>query len=318
MRNRVVLLALTSAVLITMKSGALFAQDSQTGHGKPEPPMAAVHWARGERPEAPGNSGDAPGKIGRPGSGPNLLYHNGPIMQTAAVTPIFWGSRWSDPAFAGDKVTGLETFYSGLGNSDFAATSDEFYQTGLVYKQVTSSITTSTSMFDLATAASNGNNTSPILAEVCKVISSPVANGYYPVYVDLPRGSAGFCAWHSYGSCGGVVVQFAFFFDLEGDIGCDPNEQTGQHSEGLAALANVSAHEISEARTDPLLNAWYDKSGDENADKCSWSFGTPYVTLSNGSQWTLQGNWSNKAYNAGTGYANRSGQKGCLDGGNYK
>ena len=46
--------------------------------------------------------------------------------------------------------------------------------------------------------------TSAILAEVCKVITNPVANGYYPVYVDSPRGHAGYCAWHSYGTCNGV------------------------------------------------------------------------------------------------------------------
>ena len=25
--------------------------------------------------------------------------------------------------------------------------------------------------------------------------------------------------------------------------------------------------------TDPQLNAWYDQQGDENADKCAWTFG---------------------------------------------
>ena len=44
-------------------------------------------------------------------------------------------------------------------------------------------------------------------------------------------------------------------------------------------------------------------------------FGGPLITLSNGSQWKVQGEWSNNAYNAGTGYPNRSGQNGCLGGG---
>jgi len=33
-----------------------------------------------------------------------------------------------------------------------------------------------------------------------------------------------------------------------------------------------------------------------------------------GTQWKIQGEWSNNAYNTGTGYPNSSGQKGCLDG----
>ena len=165
--------------------------------------------------------------------------------------------------------------------------------------------------------ATGGSNTSAILAEVCKVITSPdrSGNGYYAVYTDVKRGNAGYCAWHSAGSCGGVPVQFAFFFNLDGDAGCDPADTSGLHSQGLAALANVTAHELSEARSDPASpGAWYDSSGSENGDKCAWTFGAPLVTFSDGNQWKLQGEWSNAAFTAGTGYPNSSGQKGCLSG----
>jgi hypothetical protein len=112
-----------------------------------------------------------------------------------------------------------------------------------------------------------------------------------------------------------VAVQFAFFFNLDGDPGCDPGDTTTGHSQGLAALANVSAHELSEARTDPASpGAWYDSSGAENGDKCAWKFNVPSVTFSNRTKWKVQGEWSNAAYDAGTGYPNSSGQNGCLDG----
>ncbi len=113
----------------------------------------------------------------------------------------------------------------------------------------------------------------------------------------------------------GVRVQFAFFFKLDGDAGCDPADAITGHSQGLAAIANVSAHELSEAVTDPASpGAWYDGSGSENGDKCAWTFNVPSVTFSNRSVWKVQGEWSNAAYTAGTGYANLSGQKGCIDG----
>jgi hypothetical protein len=87
----------------------------------------------------------------------------------------------------------------------------------------------------------------------------------------------------------------------------------------LAALANVSGHELSEALTDPRLNAWYDASGAENSDKCAWAFGPTLLTFSNQSKWKIQGNWSNAAFNStNRGYPNRDGQKGCLDGGSFK
>src|SRR5207249_8143507 len=140
-----------------------------------------------------------------------------------------------------------------------------------------------------ATPKNVGSRTSTILTEVCGVLQAsgqtPVANGYYPVYVDAPRGHAGYCAWHSAGSCGGVPVQFAFFFNLDGDSGCDPQDSISSQSQGLAALANVTGHELSEARNDPRLDAWYDSSGAENADKCSWTFGGPSVAFSNGTNW---------------------------------
>ena len=66
-------------------------------------------------------------------------------------------------------------------------------------------------------------------------------------------------------------------------------------------MVSVIAHELEETATDPDLNAWYDSSGAENADKCAWTFGTTY-TVSNGSlanmnlgtrDYLVQQNWVN-------------------------
>jgi len=237
-----------------------------------------------------------------------MTYHGGKIMRTATTQAIFWGPSWSSP---GDKINGIDLFYAGHGGSNYSKTSDEY--TDSSGHQVGATTTNLLPLVDPSTA-SGGNNTSVILAEVAKEIGTPDPNGYYAVYTDVPRGNAGYCAWHSSGAVRGVTVQFAFFFNLDGDAGCDPADTSGLHSQGLAALANVSAHELSEARSDPGLNAWYDNQGAENGDKCAWTFNVPLVPFSNGSSWKVQGEWSNAAYNAGTGYANNSGQKGCLDG----
>ena len=147
-------------------------------------------------------------------------------------------------------------------------------------------------------------------------VVDPSGNGYYPVYTDLPRGNAGYCAYHSAGTCGGKALQFAFFWKLDGDPGCDPADTVNGHSQGLAAIANVSGHELSEAR---------DRSGEprapgttrpatRTATSAHGRSAGPPSTFSNGSKWKIQGEWSNRAYNAGTGYPNSSGQKGCLGG----
>ena len=294
--------------LLTVGSIASYAQDAKQGHGAPEPPMAGIQWAKGaaKPPQA------------RPGSSPNLIYHNGPVQHGITVTPIFWGTSWtaSDP-----EVQGMNQFYVGVGGSSYANTNTEY--TDSTGQHTSSGVSYNSNSFLIDPSDSsrvNGQNTSPILSEVCSMISNPQPNGYYPVYVDHGRGHAQFCAWHSAGTCGNTTVTFAFFFKDDGDPGCDPGDDgsvTG-HSQGVAALGNVSGHELSEQLTDPQLNAWYDSGGAENADKCAWTFGTPALKFTNNTYWMIQGNWSNNAYNTSTGYPNSSGQQGCIDGGNYK
>jgi hypothetical protein len=268
--------------------------------------MLGIHWARGFNPFARVN--EARRLLRR---NVNMTYHGGPIMTSVSAQAIFWGPSWSNSSFVGDKISGLDAWHVGFSNSNYAKTSDEYTGTN---GQVGPALTYHGHSIDTTTAA-NGSSTAAILAEVCKVVASPVSNGYYPVYVDKKRGTAGYCAYHSAGTCKGVTVQFAFFFNDDGDAGCDPGDTSGLHSQGLAALANVSGHELSEARTDPANpGAWYDRSGQENGDKCAWTFNVPLVTFSDGNRWKIQGEWSNAAYNAGTGYPNSSGQRGCLDG----
>jgi hypothetical protein len=272
-----------------------------------EPPMRGIHWTR----EFEGGMVHA----GRKLKNPNMIYHGGKILTTTTTQAIFWGTSW--PSNTSDKISGIDSFYTGFSNSHYAVTSDEYTDTISGGHQVGASTTYNGHIVD-STAASGGASTRAILAEVCKVITNLDlrGNGYYPVYVDLPRPiNVGYCAYHSAGTCGGVPVQFAFFWNLDGDAGCDPQDASGLHSQGLAALANVSAHEISEARTDPASpGAWYDETGAENGDKCNFTFGAPLVTFPDGVQWKLQGEWSNAAFLAGTGYPNASGQKGCLSG----
>ena len=257
----------------------------------------------------------------RPGGGsnPNLLPHNGPVMSDgAAVTTIFWGTKWGNTTFAADKVTGLETFYRGLDRSPYMGTNTEYADPSAHH--VSSVVSYDGFIGDTSAAPSRAPSTGDILGEVQRKISNPVANGYYPVYVDTPRRNTGYCAWHSSGLVKGVTVQFAFFFNLDGDAGCDPNAPTSPsgHSQGLSALANVSGHELSEAATDPHLNAWYDSQGNENADKCAWTFGGSLVQLGGtdaAHSWKIQGNWSNAAYTANSGYVyGTSKVRGCIDG----
>ncbi len=279
-------------------------------------PTAAADGARGVGPRLVAGEahGQVPPRAAVKGARrtANMTYHRGVIMPTANAKAIFWGTSWASDT--SDKRTGIDSWYSGFGGSNYAATPSEYTDSSGAH--VGTSVTYQGHVIDTS-PASGGGNTKAILAAVARNITSPdpSGNGYYPVYTDLPRGSAGYCAWHSAGTVNGIRVQFAFFWKLDGDSGCDPQDTSGLHSQGLSAIANVSGHELSEAMSDPASpGAWYDSSGAENGDKCNFTFGAPLVTFSNGSQWKIQGEWSNAAYTAGTGYPNSSGQKGCLSG----
>jgi hypothetical protein len=249
------------------------------------------------------------GFAGKPVRSVNLTYHGGPVLTASKAEAVFWGSPWGTTSFAGDKITGLDNFFSHFGGSNFAGTNTE-------YSGITKSMAYLGHVFDASAPPTKALTVSQAVAEACKVTNNaPDPVGVYFIYTSTGAGHVNYCAWHSWGNCSnGAPVQVAYMPNLDGIAGCDPGSPGSLgHSQGLAALANVTAHELSEAITDPRGSAWYDSGGSENADKCAWVFPS-IVTLASGSSWQAQGNWSNARFNAGTGYANLSGQKGCING----
>ncbi|MGZ3784471.1 MAG: hypothetical protein ACXWR0_08025 [Bdellovibrio sp.] len=243
-----------------------------------------------------------------------MSFHNGSVLKSSSTALIFWGSPWTNSTFTKDKITGLDSFFSGFSGSNYAKTSNEYYDnTGYI------SSFSNYLGYTVDTSTSPGNNprTSVIINEVCKMTNNnPDPNAIYFVYTSSSAGNVNYCAWHSWGACSnGAKVQAAYMSNIDGVAGCDPQDSATSHSQGLAALANVTAHELLEAITDPRGAGWFDAQGAENGDKCAWTFPNTAGGLSNfpnGTSWKLQMEWSNAAYTAGTGLSNLSGQKGCI------
>ncbi|HEY8817909.1 MAG TPA: hypothetical protein VIM25_03725 [Candidatus Limnocylindrales bacterium] len=201
-----------AAILVLLAFGASGALAASPGKGTEVLDAQGIVHARGQAPAGKGGH-----------SSPNLLFHNGAILKSSAVTAIYWGRSWTDP---GDKISGLDSFYSSVGGSGYMNTNTEYTGTN---GQVGTVVTNQGPIVDLSAGPTQAPSTSTVLAEVARQITNPAANGYYPVYVDLPRGNAGYCAWHSYGTVRGVAVQFAFFFKLDDDPGCDPQNPDSTH-----------------------------------------------------------------------------------------
>lgn len=89
-------------------------QDLSATSGQHNPPMLGIHWARGFDPFA---------RFAK-GSNPNMTYHGGVIMQSTVSQAIFWGTSWA--TYSGDKISGLDSWYTGFSNSNYAKTSDEY------------------------------------------------------------------------------------------------------------------------------------------------------------------------------------------------
>jgi hypothetical protein len=111
-----------------------------------------------------------------------------------------------------------------------------------------------------------------------------------------------YCGWHTHGTIGGVDIKYAFIGNPDRCPSACAAQSTGPNGNaGADGMASIISHELEESTSDPDLNAWYDRRGQENADKCAWTFGTTH-TASNGSQYNvtlgnrnflIQRNWVN-------------------------
>ncbi len=223
-----------------------------------------------------------------------LVDHGGRILPVANAYAIWWGNQ---SAFPADAKSGLTSFFQGIAGTSYAGLNDEYMRGGA------STVAFGGNMTDTSAPPATSPRTSTIATEACKAIGAnglaPDPKAVYFVFTsNYPKGSVNYCAWHSYGTCRGVTIQVAYMPNLAGVNGCNPlgvkDLGCNSLSQGTVALANVTSHELQEAVTDATLNAWYDVSGYENADKCAWTFAS-CVGLANGSSWELQQVWSNKA-----------------------
>ena len=107
---------------------------------------------------------------------PNLVWHNGAIMTSSVVKAIFWGSSWGS---SGDKISGLDRFYGAIGGSSYMKTNTEYTGTN---GTVGTAVTYQGHVVDTTSVGRRTPDTAAIEAEVARMITNPVANGYYPVY----------------------------------------------------------------------------------------------------------------------------------------
>ena len=243
----------------------------------------------------------APGRI----SGSGINYHGGPlILGTTHIYYIWYGNWFSSNNTATSILPQLASY---VGGSPYFNINTTYFDGS--NRHVTGAISYGGSMsmgYTHGTALSD-NNIQQIVADA---IASQLPKDTNAVYFVLTSAdvsaTSGFCTqycgWHANGSIAGSDIKYAFVGNPDRCPNACEEQLIGPNGNaGADGMASIIAHELEESVTDPDLNAWYDRRGMENADKCAWTFGSTYATpngaLANmklGSRdYLIQRNWVN-------------------------
>jgi Phosphate-induced protein 1 conserved region len=260
----------------------------------------------------PGQAGDHPGgqRVGDagPGAKPNngIYYHGGPVMLGTTNVYYIWYGNWS----GNSAMTVLTDLANNIGGSPYFNINTTYYDAA--NNKVSNSVHYAGSTTD---SYSQGGNSGTALSDTAikSIVGSAISSGRLPkdtngVYFVLTSSDVkksgfctSYCGWHTHGTIGGADIKYSFVGNPEQCPSACSMQTSPNGNLGADGMASIIAHELEEAVTDPQLNAWYDRRGYENADKCAWTFGSTY-TAANGSlanmklgsrDYLIQRNWVN-------------------------
>lgn len=250
--------------------------------------------ATGHNPEA------APETMERAKPGPQVVtgnginYHGGPVLQGNPV-PIYviWYGNWNGTGSNTQATVSLvDTFLNSLGNTGYERINTTY---GDTTGNVSGNLALAGQVFDAGSQGTKLRN-----SRISAAISAQLTSGALPtnpdgVYLFVTSSNvseqgfcSSFCGFHTRQTLNGADIKWAFIGNTDRcPSGCEI-QSTGPNSPatgvgGADGLINVMTHESEESITDPDLNAWFDSSGNEDADKCNFKFGpTTTCTTSNG------------------------------------
>ena len=256
----------------------------------------------------------------------NLRYHGGPVMRSHTTYAIFWapppatmapGYQAAIAQYFADVATD-----SGATTNVYAVLTQYYDTTGpIAYDQRFGGVAIATEPFPQNGCPAYGGMTvclsdKQVRAQVKEVVAANgwVADEEHAYFLFLPRnvgtcvGGGGtacaftdFCAYHSFAEATGGPLIYANEPYAESKAACRLPAPGPRGSEADATI-NTASHEHREMINDPVLNAWFDRIGNEGSDKCAWRFGTLFDgtvpgTYFNqviaGNEYLLQKEWSN-------------------------
>src|SRR6266704_1286383 len=216
-------------------------------------------------------------------TGNGINYHDGPVMKGTVNIYLIWYGNWASTGSNTAATRSLvEHFVGSLGGTPYEVINSTYGDTtgnvsGNLVLAGTTTVNTTTNLTDarLRTTVSNAISSGALPRD---------ANGVYMVLSSSNiNETSGFCTrycgFHTHATLGGTDIKYAFVGNPDRcPSGCEA-QTTGPNSPatgigGADGMINIITHESEEAITDPDLNAWFDANGEEDADKCNFTFGT--------------------------------------------
>lgn len=215
-----------------------------------------------------------------------ILYHGGPVLSTPTAYLIWYGNwaqnNGTDTAGGQAIVT---DFMQHVGGSPY-------FEINATYVGSSNAISGNVTYGGAATVSGYPNGASLSDGDIQTIVQNAINGGLGPaggdtngVYFVLTSSdvtaSSGFCTqycgWHTFGTINSRDIKYSFVGNAARCITACAAQSTGPNGNaGVDGMVSVIAHELEEATTDPDLNAWYARTGAENADSCAWTFGTSY------------------------------------------
>jgi len=244
-----------------------------------------------------------------------MTFHGGPVMTNAGGTDVYY--IWYGPWGSNTAPTILTNLAQSIGGTPYFNINTTYYDSA--NRHVANAVN-----YLGSTSVTNYLGNALTDAQVKQVVSDAISGGLLPkntnaIYFVLTPATvnetSGFCSqycgWHDHGTIGGSDIKYSFVGNPDRcPSSCAAQTTSPNGNAGADGMASIISHELEEAVTDPDLNAWYDRRGNENADKCAWTFGST-STLSNGAKynmtfggrnWYIQQNW----VNSGAGFCAKS------------
>jgi hypothetical protein len=274
----------------TLCGMAASAQNASSGLHR----IGGVMWMRGMGPA--GTATTSP--LGATTTNPlNIPYMGGPVLPHPTLYAFWYGNPGDFPQ---DTKDGIVDFYRSLDGTAYLGLADQYLfgrSASIRFGGNLYDGSAPPSVPDAIDAQGNFAVTPPLCNALQASGLKPDPNAIYGIYTSNFPNENTYCAWHGWDNCpDGTIIRIMYIPNSQNQPLCwvqPPELSCDNHSNGMQAAANSSAHEMMETITDPLLNAWTNSAGLEIGDSCNFTY-KRCVNLDDGSKLQLQMIWSDR------------------------